>query len=190
MTRIERESINFKLPKSLTAALRKAARERNTTATDLVILGLHHVLGDAAGIETSVESRLAQLEELLGNRSEERIDHNIETRLGSLETKLETVKARIAQFESALITVQNRLNARSSNSRKSYAPYYTQAAPPQLMPFEEKDLVLRLNTSVETLQEKRATLSARDFELWCKERDPSKYAWRFHLKDGLYHPIK
>ncbi len=107
-----------------------------------------------------------------------------------MEIKLSTVTARIAQFESALITVQNREDARSSNSRKSYTPYYTQTAPPQLMPFEEKDLVLRLNTSVETLQEKRATLSARDFELWCKERDPSKYAWRFHSKDGLYHPIK
>lgn len=43
MTNIERESINFKLPKTLTKALRAAARERNTTATDLVIQGLHHI---------------------------------------------------------------------------------------------------------------------------------------------------
>ncbi len=41
MTKFERESINFKLPKPLAAALRKAARERKTTATDLVIQGLH-----------------------------------------------------------------------------------------------------------------------------------------------------
>jgi len=49
--------------------------------------------GDAAGIETSVETRLAQLEALLANRSEEGIDHSIETRLGSLEIKLSTVTA-------------------------------------------------------------------------------------------------
>ena len=47
MTKIERESINFKLPKPLTAALRAKARELDTTATDLVIQGLHHVLSKA-----------------------------------------------------------------------------------------------------------------------------------------------
>ncbi|ARV59169.1 hypothetical protein BZZ01_11465 [Nostocales cyanobacterium HT-58-2] len=58
MANVERESINFKLPKTLTKALRTAARERNTTATDLVIQGLHHILGSAPGTETSVEIRL------------------------------------------------------------------------------------------------------------------------------------
>ncbi|WP_414587784.1 hypothetical protein [Scytonema sp. PCC 10023] len=189
MVKVIRESINFKLPKPLAAALRKAARERNTTATDLVIQGLQHILGDVPGTETSVETRLAQLEELLANGSDTRIDDSTETRLTRLEIKLETVTARLAQFESALMTVQNHLNTRSSYSRKS-SPYYTQGAPAQLMPLEEKDLALRLNTSASTLQEKRATVSSKDFELWCKQRDPSKYAWRFHSKDGLYHPIK
>lgn len=45
MANVERESINFKLPKTLTNAGSTAARERFTTATDLVIQGLHHVLG-------------------------------------------------------------------------------------------------------------------------------------------------
>ncbi|KAB8333646.1 hypothetical protein SD80_012705 [Scytonema tolypothrichoides VB-61278] len=57
MTGTERESINFKLPKTLTKALRTAARERKMTATDLVILGLHHVLGEVSGMENSVEAR-------------------------------------------------------------------------------------------------------------------------------------
>ena len=63
MPSIERESINFKLPKTLTEELRKAAKERDTTATDLVIQGLHHILGDVPGVESSVEVRLYQLEE-------------------------------------------------------------------------------------------------------------------------------
>ncbi|WP_315788281.1 hypothetical protein [Fischerella sp. JS2] len=55
MTRTERESINFKLPKPLAVALRKAARERK------IIQRLHHILGDVPGTEVSVEIRLYQL---------------------------------------------------------------------------------------------------------------------------------
>ncbi|MBW4607889.1 MAG: hypothetical protein KME22_11860 [Hassallia sp. WJT32-NPBG1] len=79
----QRESINFKLPKTLTAALRKVARERNTTATDLVIEGLHHVLGSVPGTEDSVENRLAQLEEQLNhlaNNKDKRVNTDVENR--------------------------------------------------------------------------------------------------------------
>jgi hypothetical protein len=62
MVKVIRESINFKLPKPLAAALRKAARERNTTATDLVLQGLQRILGSVPGTETSVETRLRELE--------------------------------------------------------------------------------------------------------------------------------
>lgn len=58
----EQESINFKLPKPLAAALIAAAKERKTTATNLVIQGLHHVLGDVEGVATDVDTRLHQLE--------------------------------------------------------------------------------------------------------------------------------
>lgn len=47
MAKVERESINFKLPKKLADALRAKAKELNTTATDLVIQGLYHILGKA-----------------------------------------------------------------------------------------------------------------------------------------------
>ena len=43
MTRVERESMNFKLPKPLASALRKAASpQAGKTATDIVIRGLLH----------------------------------------------------------------------------------------------------------------------------------------------------
>lgn len=194
MTRTERESINFKLPKPLAAALRKAARERKTTATDLVIQGLHHILGDVPGTEVSVEIRLYQLEEdffrlaeSLGDSSKQ--PHN-EQRLTNLEGKLEALGNRLAQFEGALMQMQSSINASRSRYKSSGYPYQYNSAPPQPQPFEEKNLAMRLNTTVSTLTEKRTTLSAKDFEMWCKDRDPSKYAWRFNSKDKLYHPVK
>ena len=43
-----------------------ALRKRETTATDLVIQGLHHILGDVPGVEASVEVRLYQIVRLEG----------------------------------------------------------------------------------------------------------------------------
>lgn len=193
MTRLERESINFKLPKTLAAALRKAARERKTTATDLVIQGLHHVLGDVPGTEASVEIRLYQLEEEFFRFQESIGSSNNahqETRLTLVESKLEELFNKLARFEGALMQLQSSVNASRSRYKSSGYPYQYNSAPPQLQPFEEKNLAMRLNTTVLTLQEKRATQSPKDFELWTKERDPSQYAWRFNEKDGLYHPVK
>jgi len=51
----ERESINFKFPKPLADALRTAAKQRNTTATDLVIQGLNHILGGKFDGKDSVD---------------------------------------------------------------------------------------------------------------------------------------
>lgn len=201
MTRLERESINFKLPKPLAGALHKAARERKTTATDLVIQGLHHVLGDVPGTEMSVETRLAQLEEeFLHIRSspdakntnphhEERLT-NLEGKLDALAKLSEGFANRLAQFEGALMQMQHSLNASKSRYKSGGYPYQYNSQPPQLQPFNEQNLALRLNTAVSTLQEKRAVLSQKDFELWTRERDSSQYAWRFNSKDGLYHPVK
>ncbi len=193
MTPIERESINFKLPKPLAAALRKAARERKTTATDLVIQGLHHILGDVPGTEVSIEIRLYQLEEeffrLANSLGEGSTNTHDEQRLTNLEGKLEALSNRLAKFEGALMQMQSSVNA-SRSRRSSYYPYQYNSAPPQPQPFELEKLALRLNTNVSTLTEKHTTLSQKDFELWCKERDPSQYAWRLNSKDGLYHPVK
>ncbi|WP_026736106.1 hypothetical protein [Fischerella sp. PCC 9605] len=193
MTRTERESINFKLPKTLAQALRKAARERKTTATDLVIQGLHHILGDVPGTEASVEIRLYQLEEEFFRFQESIGSSNNaqqETRLTSVEAKLEELSNKLARFEGALMQMQSSVNASRSRYKSSGYPYQYNSQPPQLQPFEEKDLAMRLNTTFSTLTEKRTTLSAKDFEMWCKDRDPSKYAWRLNEKDKLYHPVK
>ncbi|MEI2577253.1 hypothetical protein V5G28_000160, partial [Scytonema sp. PRP1] len=193
MAKIERESINFKLPKPLADALRAKASELNTTATDLVIRGLHHVLGDVPGVETSIESRLHQLEEeflhLASSKDENSTNTHHEERITALEGKLEALNIRLAQFEGALMQMQHSLNASKPRQKSGYS-YQHNFQPPQLQPFNEQNLAMRLNTNVSTLQEKRATFSPREFELWCKDRDPSKHGWRFNERDGLYHPVR
>ncbi|MEO1186356.1 MAG: hypothetical protein AAFX46_17490, partial [Cyanobacteria bacterium J06636_27] len=66
MTRVERESMNFKLPKPLAEALRKkASPQPGKTATDIVIRGLLHELGDIPGVDVCTEVRLQKVEEQL-----------------------------------------------------------------------------------------------------------------------------
>ncbi len=195
MPSTERESINFKLPKSLTAELRKAAKERKTTATELVIQGLHHILGDVPGVEASVEVRLAQLEEEFF-RFKESIGSSTNSqqkaRLTSVEAKLEELTNRLARFEGALMQLRSSVNAGRTGSRGSsrrYSPYQYNSQPPQLEPLDEEKLAMRLSTNVSTLQDRRSTMGKEEFEKWCSERDPSKRKWRYS-SDGLYHPIK
>ena len=121
MARIERESINFKLPKPLADALRKVARDRNTTATDLVIEGLHHVLGSVPGIEDGVETRLAQLEEQLNhlaNSKDGRVDTDVDNRLSLLEQKLETQALQLAKIEGVIATLGQR--SYTNNRRQAF----------------------------------------------------------------------
>jgi hypothetical protein len=199
MVRIERESINFKLPKPLADALRAKAVELETTATDLVIQGLHHVLGDVPGVENSVEIRLYQLEEEFF-RFKESIGESTnqgstnlqqETRLTSVEAKLEALTNKLARFEGALMQMQSSINANASKSRSrsSYAPNY-HAPPPQMEPLDEETFAMRLSTNVPTVQENRATMKQAEFESWCCDKDPIKRKWRYNEKDGLYHPVK
>ncbi len=200
MAKVERESINFKLPKLLADALRAKAAELETTATDLVIQGLHHVLGDVPGVENSVEIRLYQLEEEFFRFKESINEDNTnqgstnpqqETRLTSVEAKLETLTNKLARFEGALMQMQSSINANASKSRykSSYAPNY-HASPPQIEPLDEETFAMRLSTNVPTVREQRANLSQEQFERWCSEKDPIKRKWRYNEKDGLYHPVK
>ncbi|GAX46250.1 hypothetical protein NIES4075_72710 [Tolypothrix sp. NIES-4075] len=188
MTKIERESINFKLPKTLTAALRKVARERNTTATDLVIEGLHHVLGSVPGTENSVEARLAQLEEQLNylpNSTDGGVDIGVEKRLSSLEQKLEEFALRLAKIEGAITTLGQR--SYPNNRRQSFNYH-----PPQLelQPYTGENLAKRLGVDIATLTRERESQSQSEFEIWCRRKDPSPVGWRFNSKDKLYHPVK
>jgi predicted nucleic acid-binding Zn-ribbon protein len=184
---VERESINFKLPKSLTQALRSAARERNTTATDLVIQGLHHILGQVAGTEMSVESRLQNLEAQLtqiDTRVEGGTDDSSKQRLSLLEQKTEAMAVRLAKIEGA-ITI---LSQRSSSSSKRQSFNYH---PPQLelKAYTAENLAKRLGVDVATLEREHSNQTPKDFERWCRSRDPGPVAWR-KSDNGLYDPIK
>jgi hypothetical protein len=190
MAKVERESINFKLPKSLCEALRAAAEQRNTTATDLVIQGLHHILGDVPGVEESVEVRLYQLEEefwRLKQNNSAGANPEHETRLTALENKLSTVTNQLAKFEGALQVLQSSINASKSRRSNYSQPYNSQ--PIKIEPHDEKKLAFRLSTTVATLTEKRTTLSAEEFESWTRDKDSVKRGWRFNEKDGLYHEV-
>jgi septal ring factor EnvC (AmiA/AmiB activator) len=207
MTRVERESINFKLPKTLADALRDAAKERNTTATDLVIRGLHHILGSVPGVEVSTEIRLQQVEEDLyylahsinskGNdthhQNQNEDNSHTEERLTKVEEKLETLNNRVAKLEGALTAIQHNSFGASNTYRRyknSGNPYNQSGKPPQIEALDEQKLALRLNVNIPTLKEKHETLSTSEFGEWSKNRDRAKYMWRFNQKDGLYHPVK
>jgi chromosome segregation ATPase len=191
MTKIERESINFKLPKPLTAALRTAAADRNTTATDLVIEGLHHVLGSVEGTESSVENRLAQLEEQLNhlsNNKDKRVDTDVDNRLRSLEQKLEAQALQLAKIEGAIASLsQQRLHTSGGYRRQSFNYH-----PPQLelQPYTGENLAKRLGVDIATLTRERENNTQAEFEIWCRRKDPSPVGWRFNCSDGKYHPVK
>jgi len=204
--RVERESINFKLPKPLAEALREAAKERSTTATDLVIRGLHHILGSAPGTEVSTEIRLQQIEEDLyylahsiNGRSQTPQTNNsvtnshTEARVTKIEEKLEAISNRVAQLEGALIAIQRNSNVSNNRSRyNKYSgnPYNQSGKPPQIEALDVEKLALRLNVNIPTLKEKHTTLTQEEFSEWSKNRDRGKYMWQFNEKDKLYHPVK
>ena len=199
MPQIERESINFKLPKTLTSALRLAARKRETTATDLVIQGLHHILGDVPGVEASVEVRLYQLEEEFFRFKEsakesigESTNSHEEARLTNVENKIEALSHQLARLEGALMQIQSSVNTSQvrSRSRKSSYGYNYNSQPPQIEPLDEEKLAMRLSTNAPTVRERRETMTKKEFERWCSERDPSKRKWKYVEKDRLYHPLK
>ena len=195
MARIERESINFKLPKTLADALRTAAAKRDTTATELVIQGLHHVLGDVPGVESSVEVRLYQLEEeffrLKSSHQEGSTNSDSETRLTSVESKIEELSNKLARFEGALNAVAASINASRSRRSGGYSPYNQyNSQPVQLEPRDENQLAMRLNTNVPTLLEQRTTLSQEKFIAWSRDRDFGKNGWRYDETSKLYHPVK
>jgi hypothetical protein len=192
MTKVERESINFKLPKPLTAALRKAARERNTTATDLVIEGLHHVLGEIPGTESGVETRLAQLEAQLNhpaNNKDNRVDTGVDNRLNLLEQKLEAQALQLAKLEGAITTLSQQRSQYTGGGYKRQSFNYH---PPQLelQPYTSENLAKRLGVDIATLTRERENNTPAEFENWCRRKDPSPVGWRFNSKDKLYHPVK
>ncbi|NJL79419.1 MAG: hypothetical protein HC836_48410 [Richelia sp. RM2_1_2] len=194
MTRVERESMNFKLPKPLAIALRKAASPQpGKTATDIVIRGLLRELGEIPGVEVSTETRLQELEKELQQLRSSIFSRDNNPTDSRAEEKLEALNNRIAKLEGALGAIQNNNFGASNNHRRyknSGNPYNQSGRPPQIEALDEQKLALRLNVNIPTLKEKHATLDSGEFEEWSKNRDRGKYMWRFNEKDGLYHPVK
>ncbi|MEL6165154.1 MAG: hypothetical protein AAFY21_21885 [Cyanobacteria bacterium J06641_2] len=141
------------------------------------------------GHTTALLQRLQSVVTELDSKTD--IDH-YPSNTKHLEEKLEALNNRVAQLEGALIAIQR--NGGASNNYRRYKnsgnPYNQSGRPPQIEALDEEKLALRLNVNIPTLKEKYQTLDKREFEEWSKERDRSKYMWRFNEKDGLYHPAK
>lgn len=193
MTQFERESMNFRLPKPLAQALRKAASPQpGKTATDIVIRALTKELGDIPGIAECTEVRLQKVEEEL-QQLRSCIQERDTNSADSTEEKLEALCDRVAKLEGALGAIQNNNFGASNNYRRhrsSGNPYNQTGRPAQIGALDEQKLALRLNVKIPELKEKHESLSATEFEDWSKSRDRGKYSWRFNKKDGLYHPKK
>ncbi|MEA5605717.1 hypothetical protein [Nostoc sp. UHCC 0252] len=109
---IERESVNFKLPKSLVELLRAEAKKRNTSATELVAQGLHHILGQTEVADNCIEdvlhqivNRLSALEANQVNNTSS-IESSIENRLQQIETVLGHLTQSIEQSIESTSTQQ------------------------------------------------------------------------------------
>lgn len=193
MTRVERESMNFKLPKPIAQALRKAASPQpGKTATDIVIRGLIHELGEIPGVEQSAETRLQKLESEFTKLRSSILERDNTPTDSRTEEKLEALNNRVSWLEGALSAIQR--NSGASNNYRRYKnsgnPYNQSGKPPQIEALDEEKLALRLNVNIPTLKEKQETLTPKEFEEWSKNRDRGKYSWCFQELDGLYHPKK
>jgi hypothetical protein len=207
---VERESVNFKLPKSLVNALRAKAKELDTSATELVVQGLHQVLGltnksiDHSTTDvlqqlitriealeaTSIENRLYRMETTLAwlLRS---IEQSIESpsrqqqtaQLNSLPEKLEVLTTQLAQLNNAL-----RQMPRDTTRGRGQFPS-SQSRPIEIQPCSGENLARRLGVDELSLAKERDTKSQSEFESWSRHRDPSSRGWRFG-SDGLYHPVR
>jgi hypothetical protein len=125
-----------------------------------------------------LESRIDKREETVSKNSSSK-------ELLAVSEKLEAITMKIAQIEGAIAVL---------GQRQQIAPARRQAFtyhPPQLelQPFDEENLAKRLAASTSTIRTQRETQSPKEFESWCRQRDPGRMGWRYE-NDGRYHPIK
>ena len=195
MATVKRESMNFKLPQPIACALRKAASPQpGKTATDIVIRGLLHELGEIPGLEVTLttEARLLKLESELQQLADSIKLFASNPTDSRTEENLVALNNRVARLEGALSAIQGNVSASNNRSRykSSGNPYNQNGKPAQIGALDALKLALRLNVQISTLQEKHESLTPEEFAEWSKNRDRSKYSWRFNEKDKLYHPTK
>ncbi|QLE59817.1 hypothetical protein [Nostoc sp. TCL26-01] len=203
MAKIERVSINFKLPQPLVEALKTKAKEQETTATDLVIKGLHHILSlSTSSTDNSTDNvlheiitRIEALETkpaIDSNSKDNSRDNHLypladsteSQRLSKMEQKLEVVARRLELLEIAIAS--GKYNSNSKPRRQSY-PYQQSSVELQAIPIE--NLAPRLGLTPSYLADQKDKLSTKEFISWSRNRDPRSIGWEFSIEDGLYHPI-
>jgi len=188
----------LRVPTPLIEAVKELSRLHRLGYTNAVLHSLQSLLSEIDGntdIDTGASGEVVRQLQLDIEKLESRFDSDVDSKsilksVTSLEEKLEAVTTKLAQLEGAIAVLQRNNSSGQRRSNRSYPNQYYQREAPQLQPFEEKNLALRLVTDVATLREKRSTMTDKEFIRWCKDRDPSSMGWRYEEKDKLYHPVK
>ena len=185
----------LRVPTPLIEAVQKLSRLHRLGHTNALLQGLQELI---SGIDSNSELnfgasseaikqlalRLEKLESCQG--SDRDIDSSsILKSVISLEQKLEAIQTRIAQMEGAIALLGQR--QQTGPTRRQAFNYH----PPQLelQPFNEENLAKRLAASASTIRNERSAKSSKEFESWCRQRDPGGMGWRYK-DDGFYHPVK
>lgn len=216
---IERESVNFKLPKSLVELLRAEAKKRNTSATELVAQGLHHILGqtevadnciedvlhqiinrlsaleanqvnNTSSIESSIENRLHQIETVLGHLTQSIESISTEQQAQQLNN-LEEKLETVAKSLAQLNNALGKLRHQGNTGRRQFSSSSHQfhGQSVEIQSLTGENLARRLGVDELSLSRERENKSPSEFESWSRHRDPATRGWRFG-DDGLYYPIK
>ncbi|MBO3463273.1 hypothetical protein G7B40_037780 [Aetokthonos hydrillicola Thurmond2011] len=183
----------LRVPTPLIEAVKELSRLHRLGHTNAVLQGLQELISaidssndiDFGTNNEAIKQLALRLERL---ESRDKNDSDVESVLKSvtnLEQKLEGIATRLGQMEGAISILGQRQV--STPTRRQAFNYH----PPQLelQPFTEENLAKRLAATAETIRNYRETKSPKEFESWCRQRDPGGVAWRYQ-KDGLYHPIK
>lgn len=215
---IERESVNFKLPKSLVAALRAEAKKRNTSATELVVQGLHQILEQTEPPDNGIEHLLHQMINQLSALSANQVNNNASTenRLQQIETMLAQLTQSIEQGIESTLTQQqaqplNDIEAKLETVAKNLAQlnnalvqlrqycltgkrrfsssHQFHGPSVEIQSLTGENLARRLGVDELSLSRERENKSPSEFLSWSRHRDPGTRGWRFG-DDGLYYPVK
>lgn len=184
----------MRVPTPLIEAVKELSRLHRLGHTNAVLGGLQELISNIDGnidsdivISTESSSEVVRQLALRLEKLESRLDSDsaVETSVASLEKKLETLAMRLVQLEGTVARLGQQ--QQTASTRRQAFTYH----PPQLelQPFTEENLAKRLAASALTIRNHRETKSPKEFESWCRQRDPGGLAWRYQ-KDGLYHPVK
>jgi hypothetical protein len=182
----------LRVPTPLIEAVKELSRLHRLGHTNAVLGGLQELIsaidsntGIDAGASSETIKQLALRLEKLESRLDS--DSNVDSMksVASLSEKLEAIQTRLVQLEGAISILGQR--QQTAPTRRQAFTYH----PPQMeiKPFTEENLAKRLASSALTIRNMRETKTPKEFESWCRQRDPGGLAWRYQ-KDGLYHPIK